>query len=150
MAAGRTRPHAGTLADRYGLDVQSTVHRLDTSANILRWRAALRGRVHSLWRSATGGGRATAPVATPEPTPRLGLNRQWEMVTGLIARDVSRADEIAAIQARAAVKIDAAEHALNLTIADCAKILATAGAATLRWPVRRPTRLAEPRRSLAA
>jgi hypothetical protein len=45
------------------------------------------------------------------------------MVVGLLTRDLCRVPAIAAIQARAALKIDAAEHALNRIAADCAKVI---------------------------
>jgi hypothetical protein len=50
----------------------------------------------------------------------------------LAARELARAPEIASIQAHAALKIDAAEHAYNRIVADCAKILAAPVAPTFR------------------
>jgi hypothetical protein len=42
----------------------------------------------------------------------------------LATRELTRAPRIAALQARAALKIDAAEHALRRIVADCARVLA--------------------------
>jgi len=61
------------------------------------------------------------------------------MVIGLVARELSRAAELAAAQAHAALKIDAAEHAYNRIVADCAKICRPSAAPTFR-PARQLTR----------
>jgi len=73
------------------------------------------------------------------------------MVVALATRELSRAPEVAAIQTRAALKIDSAEHAYNRMVADCAKVCGASVAPTFQ-PARQLTREPEPqaREPLAA
>jgi hypothetical protein len=75
------------------------------------------------WHAAAGRRRATRGVVPPAPVARLDPRLQWEIVVGVAAREVARAPVIVALQARAALKIDAAEHALRRIVADCARVL---------------------------
>jgi hypothetical protein len=86
--------------------------------------ARLSAHLDRLWRSAIDSRREAAPAGTAAPVARLAPGRQWEIVMDLAARELARAPKIAALQARAALKIDAAEHALSRIVADCAKVLA--------------------------
>jgi hypothetical protein len=85
--------------------------------------ARLRSDLGRFWRRAADR-RATARVERSAPASGLTPGRQWEIVIGLAERELARAPAIAALQTRAALKIDAAEHALGRIIADCAKVLA--------------------------
>lgn len=113
--------------------------------------AALPGRLDRLWHSAMRERRAVAPIEVAAPPPRLGPGREWEMVVGVLTRDLARVPAIAAIQVHAALKIDAAEHALSRIVADCSKVLA-APLVPARRPAHRLTHRPElrARRQLAA
>jgi hypothetical protein len=98
----------------------------------LRWRAARRAAarlgVHLARprRPAVERRRRRVPARdaeAPAPVPRVDPGRQWEIVVGIAARELARVPAIAALQGRAALKIDAAEHALARIVADCAKVL---------------------------
>jgi hypothetical protein len=85
-------------------------------------------------RAAAGRRQTSRPVERPAPVAGASLDpgRQWEIVMGIAAREVARASTIAALQARAELKIDAAEHALRRILADCAPVLPTRGAPATR------------------
>jgi hypothetical protein len=138
---------ARRVAPRSGFDLQPIVHRLNTASAFL---ADLPERLNRLRRSPLRE-RPTAPVEVTAPAPRLGVAREWEMVLGVLTRDLARVPAVAAIHAQAALKIDAAEHALGRIIADCSKVLA-APPVPARRPVRRLVHRAELRirRQLAA
>jgi len=59
-----------------------------------------------------------AEPATPAPEPGF----DWHTATATAARDLARASELASIQARAALQIDAVEHAYNRMLAQCATV----------------------------
>jgi hypothetical protein len=100
------------------------MHRLDGVLTFLSGAAPrLRNRLHRRRRTAIGRRRIAAPPETAAPIPRLAPGRQWEIVVGIAAREIARGAAIAALHARAALKIDAAEHALSRILADCAKVL---------------------------
>jgi hypothetical protein len=103
------------------------VHRLDgIPASPSRAAPRRRGGLR-WWRTARRRSPpAAAPVETPPPASRLEAERQWQIVAGIAAREAARGAAIAALHARAAIKIDAAEHALNRILADCAKVLGRA------------------------
>ena len=117
--------HLRTHLDRWS-------HRLAGATQRLRFDL---GRVR---RRAVDRWRAKAPVEAPAPAPRLAPGRQWEIVIGIADRELQRVPAIAAHQARAAVQIDAAEHALGRIVADCAKVFALPAAQTARQPAARP------------
>jgi hypothetical protein len=132
--------------------MQPILHRLDSMlAPVCGAVAALPGLLNRHWRSAIRSRRAPPPAKVAATAPRLEPGREWEMVVGLIRRDLARVSGIAAIQARAVLKIDAAEHALNRIVADCAKVLAPPATPALR-PALRLAHRPEPeaRRPLAA
>jgi hypothetical protein len=79
--------------------------------------------------------RALPPVKLARLAPMLAPAREWEMIANLLKRDLARIPAIVSIQAHAALKIDAAEHALNRIVADCSKVLSAP-----LVPVRRPAR----------
>ena len=58
------------------------------------------------------------PAAMPARTPAAGRPGS----SGATAIDVADRPSLAAIQARAAIQIDAAEHALNRLLAECAAV----------------------------
>ena len=126
-----------------GSDVQPIVHYLPAIPSFLsgvashlrthpdRWRysairaaARLSAHLDRLRHSAIDSRRKAAPAETAAPVARLASARQWEIVMDLATRELARAPRIAALQARAALKIDAAEHALSRIVADCTKVLA--------------------------
>ena len=89
----------------------------------------------------------TRGVEPAAPALRIDSDRQWEIVVGIAARGVARVPVVVALQARAALKIDAAEHALSRILADCARVLPAPAA-----PAAQPAPQAElqPDRPLAA
>jgi hypothetical protein len=97
---------------------------------------ALPGWLGHAGRSAFRSARVLPPFAVAAAPPRLAHGREWEIVVDLLRRDLARAHAIAAIQAHAALKIDAAEYALNRIVADCAAVLTTP-LMPLRPPARR-------------
>ena len=80
-------------------------------------------------------------------TPRLQPVRDRNKARA--ARDVARAAEIAAIQARAALQIDAVEHAYNRMLAQCAGVMGHLATRPLE-PVQEPAAEAAERQPLAA
>ncbi len=116
------------------------------------WRAAgsaaarLRARLGRPWHAASDRRRPARSVETAAPVATLDPGRQWEIVVDIAAREVARAPAIAALQARAALKIDAAEHALGRILADCAKVLPAPAAPTAR-PAPEPASQPEPQTS---
>jgi hypothetical protein len=135
-----------------GLDVQPIRHCLNviwtfSGAARPQVRQLLRPRRHSPFQRRE---QAPQPVRVATPAARLDARREWEIVTGFLARELARMSEIAALQAGAALKIDAAEHAYNRIVADCARILGPAFAPTFQ-PPRQLAREPDPaRQSLAA
>ena len=95
--------------------------------------------------------RARDAVKAAGPASRLEPGGEWHKITDVIAWDLARAPELAAMQARAALQIDAAEHAYNRVLADCAKACRLPVAPTFQ-PMRQLARQPEPpaRRPLAA
>ena len=81
--------------------------------------------------------------------PRSQPIRDWHKARA--ARDVARAAEVAAMQARAVLQIDAVEHAYNRMLAQCAGVMGRLAVRPLE-PVRDPAAGAEvvARRPLAA
>jgi hypothetical protein len=125
------------VVPRLGFDLQPIMHRLNAASIVLAGVAAgLRGLLDRLWRSSFRKRRAAAPIEVAAPAPRLGPARAWEMVVGVLTRDLAHVSAITAIQAGAALKIDAAEHALGRIVADCSKLL-TAPLLPARQPARR-------------
>ena len=134
--------------------MQPIVHYLDgVLAFVLGWAAVPRGRglLRSSWYPTIGREGAPLPIKVAAPVPGLEPSREWEMVTGLAARELARGPDIAAIQAQVALKIDAAEHAYNRIVADCAKVFRVAATPTFR-PARQLAHQLEPpaRQPLAA
>jgi hypothetical protein len=131
--------HLRTHVDRLSYRLAGASQRLRSDLGRVPRRAADRRRAKE------------APVETPAPAPRLAPGRQWEIVVGIAERELARVPAIAALQVRAAVKIDAAEHALGRIIADCAKVFAVP-AAPAAQPAQQPTARPEApaRRPLAA
>ncbi len=70
--------------------------------------------------------RRTAPAVTrrgvAETPRRLQPAQEWELVVRRTAQDLERGTALAALQAKAAVKLAAAEHAYNRLAADFAKL----------------------------
>jgi hypothetical protein len=66
----------------------------------------------------TAVGDTAADLAATETFPRLGREREWALVVGHASRDLERGAALAALQAHAAVKLAAAEHAFNRLVAD--------------------------------
>ena len=130
-----------------GAAAQLHVHLRRLSHSTVGAAQRLRSDLGRVWRRAAGRRRAKAPVETPAPVPRLAPGRQWEIVVDLAERELARVPAIAALQARAALKIDAAEHALGRIVADCAKVFAVP-AAPAAQPAHQPA--APARRPLAA
>jgi hypothetical protein len=126
--------HLCTHLDRLSYRLAGAAQRLRPDLGRVRRRAADRRR-------------AKAPVETPAPAPRLAPGRQWEIVVGIAEHERARVPAIVALQVRAAVKIDAAEHALSRIIADCARVSAVP-AARAAQPAHQPAPPA--RRPLAA
>jgi hypothetical protein len=89
-------------------------------------------------RSATGSRIGAGPA-------RLGHAQEWELVMRHAAQDLSRAAELASLQARAAVKIESAEHAFNRLVAECAGLCRTPTAAPARDPLPFPGVLRMPK-----
>jgi hypothetical protein len=141
-AAARLGPRLSAQLDRWRRAARGEAARL--GARLARPRHATRRTVarrsaglRRPWRAAAGRRRATRGVAPAAPVPTLDPGRQWEIVVAIAAREVARAPVIVALQARAALKIDAAEHALRRIMADCARIL-PAPAAPAVLPASKP------------
>jgi hypothetical protein len=93
------------------------------------------------------------PRADAKPV-RLLPAREWELVVRRASQDLSRAAELPALQARATVKIESAEHAFNRIVAECASLCRTPIAAPTRDPLPfrgapRTPRVPEPQRLAA-
>jgi hypothetical protein len=141
---GRATRVAWTAASRLGARLAASLGRCGgaAAAGMARlgarlarsWRAAQRqsaSRRSSRRRprpAAARRQRRVRAVAPPAPVlrARLDPDRQWEIVVGVAAREAARASAVAALQARAALKIDAAEHALGRILADCARVVPAA------------------------
>ena len=125
-------------------------------SEVAGWTAVLAGLASLAYIIARIDRRSgTAPRAHAAPVRRLGPAREWELAIRHAARDVSRAAELPALQASAAVKIDSAEHALNRLVADCARLRRTPASPPAHAPVPFARRHASPtkapeRRPLAA
>jgi len=156
-----------TVLSRAAIRLRKLLHRLSRSVAVATARlrahldrlshaaigtaARLRLRLGRAWHAAAERRRPARPVAIAAPAPRLDPGRQWEIVMTIAAREVARAPAVAALHARAALKIDAAEHALSRIIADCAKILAAPVAAAAQPALQLiPQPEAPARRQLAA
>jgi hypothetical protein len=84
--------------------------------------------------------RSVAPRAVDTAPARLGRAQEWELVMRRAGQDLSRAAELPALQARAAVKIEAAEHAFNRLAAECDRLCRTPAAPTALVPLPFPSR----------
>jgi hypothetical protein len=115
------------------------------------------------WGAGVAGRAGQAPATRPdpvapgarEPMPRREAvsGRDWQTIAEPVLREIRRAPDALSLHVRAATQIDAAEHALNRILADCANVGCRIGTPTLE-PVRQLAR--EPgagrpaRKSLAA
>ncbi len=95
--------------------------------------------------------RPVAEVALPaevaaaiEGPRRLDPAQEWSLVVRRATQGFERAAALAALQAEAAIKIAATEHAFNRLVADCAKLCLQSVAPTVVPP---PQRVTGPRRS---
>ncbi|MBX9591111.1 MAG: hypothetical protein K2X43_17635 [Hyphomonadaceae bacterium] len=90
----------------------------------------------------------------PAPLPRrLAPGSEWQKIMSISLAELSRAPDLQSMQARAALQIDAAEHAFNRLIAECAKVSAPVVAPTFepaRQLVREPANAPVRQRPLAA
>lgn len=96
--------------------------------------------------------KSTRPIVeASKPAQRLEPGRDWQKVMDIAARDIARVPELASIQARAALQIDAAEHAFNRMLAECASVIAVPVAPAFETVHRLARQPATPaRQSLAA
>jgi hypothetical protein len=110
----------------HGCDVQLMQQILDSiPAELAGWAAVLAGlglfvlllaRIEQRTQA-----RAPKLVEPVTPAPQAGFD--WHTATADAARDLARASELASIQTRAALQIDAVEHAYNRMLAQCATVL---------------------------
>lgn len=64
-------------------------------------------------------------VSVPEPAPAaapLGPGTDWQRIMDVSLVELTSAPDLHSIQARAAMQIDAAEHAFNRLLAECARV----------------------------
>jgi hypothetical protein len=90
------------------------------SADLIGWIAVLAGLATLAGLIAVAERRGHAPRRTTlaKAPARLEPAREWDLVRGRAAAGLSRAPHVAALQADAAVKIEAAEHALGRLVGD--------------------------------
>jgi hypothetical protein len=101
------------------------------------------------WTAGVAGRAGQAPATRPdavapgarEPRRRREavFGRDWQMVTEPVLKRMRRAPDALSLHVRAATQIDAAEHALNRILADCANVGCRIGTPTLE-PVRQLAR----------
>jgi len=70
-------------------------------------------------------------VAAAGAPHRLDPAREWSLVTRRATQDLDRAAGLAALQAEAALKLAAAEHAYNRLVGDCAQLCRTSAKPTV-------------------
>ena len=98
--------------------------------------------------------RAPKGARVVETVARLEHRREWELVMRCATQELWRGPEVAALQADAAIRVEAAEHAYNRLVVDCAKVCPVSPAPTFKpagpAPVREPEAPAPEREPLAA
>lgn len=121
-------------------------------ADVLAWVILLAGVVAcaAFIVRLTGPRAPVPPLAVTETIPdepvidgprRLGREREWALIVRHAARDLDRRAALAGLQADAALKIAAAEHAFNRLVVDYASLCglsATAAAAPPPRPAATP------------
>ena len=92
-------------------------------------------------------------VISPPPASELEPGRDWQKIMDVSLVELVRAPDLQSIQADAAMQIDAAEHAFNRMLAECAKVTSLVVAPTfepLRRLVREPVPVPAQQQPLAA
>jgi hypothetical protein len=93
-------------------------------------------------------------VVMPSPAAsELEPGRDWQKIMDVSLVELVRAPDLRSMQADAAMQIDAAEHAFNRMLAECAKVTSLVVAPTfepLRQLVREPAAVPAQRQPLAA
>lgn len=87
------------------------------------------------------------------PASELEPGRDWQKIMDVSLVELVRAPDLRSMQADAAMQIDAAEHAFNRMLAECAKVTSLVVAPTfepLRQLVREPAAVPAQRQPLAA
>jgi hypothetical protein len=139
-----------------GFDVQTIAQHWDGIwGDIFGWiavlagLAALAGLIAVLRRHRARKG--PGPV---DSAARLERGREWELVMRRATQELWRGPEVAALQADAAIRVEAAEHAYNRLVVDCAKVCAVSPPPTFEQagpePAREPKAPAPEREPLAA
>ena len=78
-------------------------------------------------------------VTPPSPPRQLEPGSDWKKIMDVSLAELERAPDLQSMQARAALQIDAAEHAFNRLLAECAKVNGSTIAPTFE-PVRQLAR----------
>lgn len=86
------------------------------------------------------------PIVVAPQIERRSCERDRRALTGIVEGRISGVEAIEALQAHAALQVDAAEHAFNRMLEDCGAVMTVAVAPTLQ-PMRELTRESEPVRS---
>lgn len=92
-------------------------------------------------------------VISPPPADELEPGRDWQKIMDVSLVELVRAPDLRSMQADAARQVDAAEHAFNRMLAECAKVTSLVVAPTfepLRELVREPAAVPAQRQPLAA
>jgi hypothetical protein len=78
-------------------------------------------------------------VIAPPPVSELEAGRDWQKIMDVSLVELVRAPDLQSMQAAAALQIDAAEHAFNRMLAECAKVTSLVVAPTFE-PLRQLAR----------
>jgi hypothetical protein len=92
-------------------------------------------------------------VIPPQPAGELEPGRDWQKIMDVSLVELDRAPDLRSMQAEAARQVDAAEHAFNRMLAECAKVTSLVVAPTfepLRQLVREPAPVPAQHQPLAA
>jgi hypothetical protein len=105
------------------------------SADLIGWIAVLAGLTTFAGLIALVERRRRAPrhtILVAEAPARLQPEREWDLVLSRAAADLARAPQVAALQADAAVKLEAAEHAFGRLVGDWQRLCPRPAAAALQ------------------
>ena len=144
------------FASPYGFDVQPIAQLLELiPAEIAGWMAVIAGLAAFALLLRWGQAREQPRelIIAPPPACELKPGSDWRKIMDVSLVELVRAPDLQVMHADAAKQIDAAEHAFNRLLAECAKVTSLVVAPTfepLRQLVREPAPVPAQPQPLAA